>query len=79
MQVEKCFICPNIAKYKCPKCEKILFCDEDHGRLHIREDTGHCFPYKVENNNLVASRDIKPGEIILIQEPVVKSPLGVYR
>ena len=81
----RCFFCPNIAKFKCPKCEMVLFCSEDHGLLHIRDEVGTCFPYRVVKKDLqftmskhefYASKDIKKGEVIMMQDPVIMGPFG---
>ena len=71
-----CFICSNIARYKCPKCQKIVFCSEEHGKLHISDHVGDCFPYTVQDGSLVSTRDIKCGEVIVIETPVIIGPFG---
>ena len=71
-----CFMCSNIARYKCPKCQQISFCSEEHGELHISDHVGECFPYILQGGSLVSTRDIKQGEVILIQSPTIVGPFG---
>ena len=63
----------------------VLFCSEDHGLLHIRDEVGTCFPYRVVKKDLqftmskhefYASKDIKKGEVIMMQDPVIMGPFG---
>ena len=71
-----CFICSNTARYKCPKCQEIVFCSEEHGELHISDHVGDCFPYSLQDGSLMSTRDIKCGEVIFIQSPVIIGPVG---
>ena len=75
-----CFLCQNVALYKCPKCEEIAFCSPEHGRLHIRDELSDCFGYTVKEDKeevvMVATKDIKRGEVVLTDTPVMVGPWG---
>ena len=75
-QNETCFLCQNVAHYKCAKCKKTVFCSPEHGRLHIRDDLSECFPYTVDEEGIVASRDIRQGEVVMVDTPMMVGPWG---
>ena len=52
----KCFVCPLEARFRCPLCEAVVFCSEEHGELHVREEEGKCQPFSVERGRVRASR-----------------------
>ena len=76
---EQCFICSYPALFKCPSCEKVAFCSEEHGQLHCREGFDACFPYKVGytegvGRQLFTTRDVRSGEVIYVEDPIVVGP-----
>ena len=76
MKHKSCFLCSDVARYKCTRCD-VCFCDEEHGRLHISEKIEECSPVTVTAGAMVARRHIRGGEVVLIQEPVVTGPVGL--
>ena len=53
------------------------YCCEDHLSAHGKED--YCFPFKIEESEefgryFVATRDIQPLELVLIDKPAVVGP-----
>ena len=61
----------------CDKCP-VSFCSNAHRVLH-QDDNGQCFPYQIENRPgigrvLIATRTIKPMELILMDPGTVIGP-----
>ena len=61
---------------ECPDCQLVWTCS-DHANFHSAD--GRCFPFKVSVREgrgkcLVATRDIRPGELILRDKPILQSP-----
>ena len=73
-----CFQCLSSKNTKeCGNCENIFACKQ-HLANH-RTSKGACFPYKVKNDlemgrYLVATRNIKQGEVIVHEQPIVLGP-----
>ena len=76
MEREACFLCQNVARYKCPKCEKTAFCSPEHGRLHLQDELSDCFPYTVREGRVVAARDLRRGEVVMLDTPLMLGPCG---
>jgi len=74
-----CFICGLEASESCGECGT-NFCCFEHGALHCNKVTGVCHPYEIKftpdvGRYVVASRDIKQGEIIFTENaPLVVGP-----
>ena len=75
---QACFLCLSSDNTViCDKCGKVFTC-KDHVRRH-RSKHGRCYPYRVEydcemGRYLVATRNIKQGEVILHEEALVLGP-----
>ena len=73
-----CFLCfSSHETEQCKQCEKVFTCKQ-HLKTHSRSD-GACYPFKVEydcemGRYLVATRTIKPGEVIMHESPAVLGP-----
>lgn len=67
-----CFYCSGDAPDKCPDCNLINFCSSDHLAHHKVDEL--CQPYVVHFGGedvgrfLRATRDIKPFEIIVVDQ-----------
>ena len=76
-----CFFCGTETTKKCPNCDSIHVCNDDHLGHHRDEDTGLCQPFAVRfgGNDVgrfcVATRDIKPFETVIIDRAV---GLGIF-
>ena len=72
-----CFVCLKTDDLeKCPSCQ-VYMCKR-HKMVHKGKD-GTCFPYKVEYRDkmgriLVATRNIKKGEVICEEKPAIVGP-----
>ncbi|XP_046681271.1 uncharacterized protein LOC124368041 [Homalodisca vitripennis] len=74
-----CSVCGLEAQIKCPGCARILYCCEDHKKEDAGQHKTNCKPYRIERNEkygryLVANRDIKQGEMLMRERPVVVGP-----
>lgn len=92
MDSGKCVICDQPASQACAHCGTISYCGKEHQKEHWPSHKNVCKPYKIERTDemgryMVASRDIKPGELIIKESPVVIGPridsvplcLGCYK
>ncbi|XP_023331827.1 protein msta [Eurytemora carolleeae] len=75
--INKCDMCPREAKFKCSRCEDSWSCSLDHGSFH--ELHGACAPFQINSDSnvgrfLTAKRDIRAGEIICCEEPLIVGP-----
>eukprot|EP00093_Oithona_nana_P005600 05600.XXX_90784_92820_1 [CDS] Oithona nana genome sequencing. len=86
---QECFLCQTSASNLCPHCGLVYYCSTVHFNLHrvtLKENGGDqaktkeiCLPYKVGNKPnigrvLIATRTIKPMELILIDPGTVTGP-----
>lgn len=72
-----CFYCDQPVQASCGFCTLVAVCD-DHLDIH-RPDQTNCLPFTIrrseeKGNILVATRDIKPFEIILKDKPAIVGP-----
>ncbi|XP_005177231.2 SET domain-containing protein SmydA-8 [Musca domestica] len=76
----RCAVCEVPASLKCMACKQVFYCGKEHQKIHWKK--GHkaeCKCYEVVKNDVLgrhlrASRDIKPGEIILRESPLIYGP-----
>lgn len=69
-----CEVCSNPAKQFCSSCKAVFYCSKECQKQDWKIHKGKCKPFTVQNHAifgkyLVASREIKQGEILL-KEPV---------
>jgi len=72
----KCFLCMTICDQTCSNGH--YYCSEDHLRGHQSADQ-ECYPFEVRESEefgrfFVATRDISPLELVLIDQPAVVGP-----
>ncbi|KAJ8981905.1 hypothetical protein NQ317_007297 [Molorchus minor] len=70
-----CEICQKPASQKCGKCHSVYYCSKEHQKNGWKVHKKLCKPFKICHDetlgrHLVATKDIKPGDIIL-QEPAL--------
>ncbi|KAL0274822.1 UNVERIFIED_CONTAM: hypothetical protein PYX00_002854 [Menopon gallinae] len=79
-----CGVCNQPSRYVCGGCKTTNYCSKEHQKLHWK--SGHkeqCKPiFRIEVNDvlgrhLVATRDIKAGELILQEPPLIVGPKAV--
>lgn len=78
----KCEVCDKQAKSRCSGCVQAFYCSVEHQRQDWKIHKPSCSPLKVCHNEkigryYVATRNIKPGEIILRESPLVIGPSQV--
>jgi len=84
---EDCGTCPacgKIAETKCTGCKQIYYCNRDCQKKHWKQHKPECkaLPYRIGNspdlgNFMVASRDLKKGEILFNEPPLCIGPNAV--
>lgn len=79
-EIPKCEVCQQPANQICGGCKLVYYCSRAHQKLGWRE--GHklkCCAFKIQcsdtfGRHMVATRDIKQGEMILKEKPAVMGP-----
>lgn len=79
MEISKCAVCQEPSTSKCGNCLKVVYCGKDHQKQHRKSHKQDCFPATIKSHptlgeHLAASRDIKPGEVIFQEEPLIIGP-----
>ncbi|XP_075230843.1 SET and MYND domain containing, arthropod-specific, member 2 isoform X2 [Lycorma delicatula] len=80
MVLGKCAVCAEEAHQQCAGCKTVFYCGRDHQKTHWKQcHKTECCCYKITENErlgryLIASRDIKAGEIIIKEPPLVVGP-----
>ncbi|XP_052866086.1 SET domain-containing protein SmydA-8-like isoform X1 [Anopheles cruzii] len=75
-----CAVCKAPANQRCSGCQQVVYCNRDHQRQHWKAThRRECCCYRVEQNaclgrHLVATRNIRQGEIILTDTAYVAGP-----
>lgn len=78
----QCWLCRASSEVKCDKCD-IEACSQAHLALHTKigggGDGSQCLPFQIVfregvGNCVTATRDIRPGEVILSEKPAVWGP-----
>ncbi|CRK93100.1 CLUMA_CG006491, isoform A [Clunio marinus] len=75
----KCFVCDKVSKSRCSSCVQVFYCSVEHQKKDWKSHKAICTPMRVCNNDkigrhYVATRDIKPGEIVLRESPLIVGP-----
>jgi len=73
----ECFLCSRPSANKCPACQLVHYCSQDHLLTHRQQN--YCFPFRVrwrsgKGRCLVATRDIAPLELIMFDAAIVHGP-----
>ena len=77
-----CAQCGCAANQRCTGCHVTFYCSREHQKLHWKVHKSQCCAYKVCSSPdigrfLVATRDLKPGEMIISETPLVMGPQAV--
>ncbi|KYB26114.1 SET domain-containing protein SmydA-8 [Tribolium castaneum] len=75
----RCEVCEKPALHKCGKCHNAHYCDKKHQREHWKQHKSVCQPFKicedaVLGRHLVATRALKPGEVVIQEAPLIWGP-----
>ncbi|XP_004931692.3 SET domain-containing protein SmydA-8 [Bombyx mori] len=79
-EIPVCEVCQQPANQTCGGCKQVYYCSRAHQKLGWRE--GHrlkCCAFKIQisdtlGRHMIATRDIKQGEMILKEKPAVLGP-----
>ncbi|CAG9774056.1 unnamed protein product [Ceutorhynchus assimilis] len=79
MSESKCAECGEKAELKCSGCKLVSYCDKEHQKKHWKEHKNLCRPFEIVQDAaigkcLVATRDLQPGDLILVENPVAYGP-----
>ncbi|CAG4991328.1 unnamed protein product [Colias eurytheme] len=74
-----CEVCQQPANQTCGGCKSVFYCSRAHQKCAWKEHKTQCRTFEIHHSEalgryLVASRDIKQGEIILKEKPAVSGP-----
>jgi len=77
-----CAQCAGPANQRCTGCHITFYCSRDHQKQHWKKHKSSCCAYKVcvspdIGRYLVATRDLKPGEMVISETPLVMGPMAV--
>ncbi|XP_060523200.1 uncharacterized protein LOC132700097 [Cylas formicarius] len=75
----KCAECGEPAALKCSACKLASYCGKEHQKSHWKDHRAVCRPFEIVvdpdiGRCLVATRDLKPGDLILTENPLVFGP-----
>ncbi|XP_034481961.1 SET domain-containing protein SmydA-8 [Drosophila innubila] len=75
----RCALCQARATQLCGACRNVVYCCREHQKEHWKQHKWECKCHEVDTNellgrHLVATRDIRMGEQILREAPVVIGP-----
>ncbi|CAK1587155.1 unnamed protein product [Parnassius mnemosyne] len=79
-EIPTCEVCQQPANQTCGGCKQVYYCSKSHQKQGWKE--GHkskCYSFKIQfspalGKHMIATRDIKQGEIILKEKPAVVGP-----
>lgn len=77
-----CFVCNKACKSRCSSCLQVFYCSAEHQKQDWKTHKVQCSPMRVCHNDkigrhYVATRNIKPGEIVLKESPLIIGPSQV--
>ncbi|KAH8285494.1 hypothetical protein KR054_010014 [Drosophila jambulina] len=77
-----CHVCQEPTKNKCSNCHQVSYCSVQHQKQDWKTHKPGCHPFKIAHNeqlgrHLVATRTIKPYEIILKEAPLMRGPAQI--
>ena len=71
--------CTRPGLLTCSACQEAGYCGREHQRAHWPAHRAACCPFRLERSggagrHLVATRNIRPGEVILSEPPLTAGP-----
>lgn len=75
----KCAVCDKVSKSRCSGCVQVFYCSVNHQRSDWQNHKPKCSPMRICHSDklgrhYVATRNIKPGETVLREPPIVIGP-----
>lgn len=79
-----CIVCLSPAIQKCSGCQLVHYCSKDHQKEHWKEHKHQCSPARVKSDPkfgryLEATREIKAGDIVMKEKPLITGPAQVSK
>ncbi|XP_074040747.1 SET domain-containing protein SmydA-8 [Leptinotarsa decemlineata] len=76
---EKCAECGAPSELKCSACKLVTYCSKEHQKVNWKSHKNLCKPFEIKEDPvlgkcLVATRDLKAGDVILSELPIVYGP-----
>lgn len=76
-----CAFCQGAANQRCTGCHITFYCSKEHQKQHWKKHKTNCCAYKVCSSStlgryVIATRDLKPGELVLSECPTVMAPMA---
>ncbi|XP_059080640.1 SET domain-containing protein SmydA-8-like isoform X1 [Tigriopus californicus] len=76
-----CAFCQGAANQRCTGCHITFYCSKEHQKQHWKKHKTNCCAYKVCASStlgryVIATRDLKPGELVLSECPTVMAPMA---
>ncbi|XP_017867790.1 PREDICTED: protein msta [Drosophila arizonae] len=80
--MNSCNVCQAETKNKCSNCNQVAYCSVQHQKQDWKSHKSNCHPFRVAHNellgrHLVATRNIKPYEIVLKEAPLMRGPAQI--
>ncbi|XP_063625594.1 SET domain-containing protein SmydA-8 [Cydia splendana] len=77
-----CYVCLSPSSQKCSGCQEVHYCSREHQKQHWKQHKHQCTPVRVKEDDKVgrfleATRDIKPGDIVVKEKPLITGPSQV--
>lgn len=77
-----CPVCNEPATKRCSGCSAMYYCSVDHQKQDWKNHKNVCHPFKICSDErfgryLVATKDIKAGEVVLKESPLVQGPAQI--
>lgn len=77
-----CEVCSTKATQKCAGCQAVYYCSKEHQKQHWKSHKFLCTPAKIKEHPdlgryLEATRDIKIGDVIMKEKPLITGPAQV--
>ncbi|XP_053610577.1 SET domain-containing protein SmydA-8-like [Plodia interpunctella] len=82
MERGPCRVCLTQTEHKCSGCQDVHYCTREHQKQDWKQHKHQCVPARVKadptfGRYLEATRDIKAGDIILKEKPLMNGPMQV--
>ncbi|VEN63535.1 unnamed protein product [Callosobruchus maculatus] len=74
-----CEVCQRVTQRKCSTCHQVYYCSEEHENENKETHQASCSPFEISTSkelgrHLIATRDLKPSDVVLTEEPLVFGP-----
>ncbi|KPI99744.1 Protein msta, isoform B [Papilio xuthus] len=81
-ELNQCAVCSAPAEQKCSGCQNAHYCSREHQKQDWRQHKQRCTPARVKEDTkygryLEATREIKAGDIIMKESPLITGPAQV--